>query len=190
MKVDADYLKENADIIQKLRQIPVLESFEEKDLQELLRLAKIWRFQPGELILTEGTHNTWLFYLVSGKVRVLKSGKELVVMQRIGDIFGEMGVIDGSVRSASVYAIDETICLATDIKLLDKQIDDPRFDFRYIIFRGFAEILAHRLKETTDELFRAHEEIEKLNLANRLILTTEELNKAKKEIEKLKEKIS
>ena len=34
------------------------------DLQELLRLAKIWRFEPGELILTEGTHNTWLFYLV------------------------------------------------------------------------------------------------------------------------------
>ena len=106
MKVDEDYLKENSDIIQKLRQIPVLESFEEKDLQELLRLAKVWKFEPGELILEEGTHNTWLFYLVSGKVRVLKSGKELVVMQRIGDIFGEMGVIDGSVRSASVYAID------------------------------------------------------------------------------------
>jgi CRP-like cAMP-binding protein len=189
MRVDADYLKENSDIIQKLRQIPVLESFEEKDLQELLRLAKIWKFEPGELILTEGTHNTWLFYLVSGKVRVMKSGKELVVMQRIGDIFGEMGVIDGSVRSASVYAIDETVCLATDINLLNQKADDHRYDFRYIIFRGFAEILAHRLKETSDELFHAREEIEKLNLANRLILTTEELNRAKKEIEELKKKV-
>jgi CRP-like cAMP-binding protein len=126
---------------------------------------------------------------VSGKVRVMKSGKELVVMQRIGDIFGEMGVIDGSVRSASVYAIDETVCLATDINLLNQKADDRRYDFRYIIFRGFAEILAHRLRETSDELIHAREEIEKLNLANRLILTTEELNRAKKEIEELKKKV-
>lgn len=157
-----EFLKDNSELIDKLKQIPVLEAFSDSDLEELLQLAKLKQFEPGEIILTEGSHDPWIFYLVSGKAKIEKDGKELVTLRRIGDVFGEMGIIGGTVRSASVKAIDKTVCLATDISVIDQMPPEKRSDFKYIIFRSFAEILANRLRETTNELLKCKKEVELL----------------------------
>jgi len=149
----------------------------------------LMEYDPGDLILGEGSDDNWIFYLVSGKAKIVKNGKELVVLRRIGDVFGEMGIIDGTVRSASVQAIDKTVCLATDISIIDQMPKEKRSDFKYVIFRGFAEILANRLRETTDELMRAREEIERLKLSQRLTKTKGELKDAKQEIERLQQEL-
>jgi CRP-like cAMP-binding protein len=118
-------------------------------------------------------------------VKIVKHDKELSVLQRAGDIFGEMGALDGSARSASVYAEDHTMCLAINISDLDELSANDQYEFRYRIYRGVAEVLANRLRATTEELVRTREELEKQNLANQLIAKTEELFKAKEEIARL-----
>lgn len=160
--MSADFFKDNSELIDKLKQIPVLEAFSDSDLRELLQMAKLKQFEPGEMILKEGSHDNWIFYLVSGKARIVKNGKELVTLRRIGDVFGEMGIIGGTVRSASVHAIDKTVCLATDISVIDQMPKEKRSDIKYVIFRSFAEILANRLRETTAELLTCREEVERL----------------------------
>ena len=162
--VDADYLKENEYLIQKLMRIPALKSFTEEHVQELLKMSKVRIFKAGELIFEEGSYANLIYYLVSGQAKVVKDGKKLVVLQRTGDVFGEMGPIDGSSRSASVYAENETFCIEIDFTSLDKAPEDETHAFRYIVFRGFAEILANRLRVTTEELFEARKEIEELRL--------------------------
>ena len=162
MKIGEEFYKDNSELINKLRQIPILEHFSESDFQELLQMAKLLEYKPGELILEEGSHDNWIFYLVSGKAKIIKNGKVLVTLRRMGDVFGEMGIIGGTIRSASVQAIDRTICLATDISNIDKLPREKRSDIKYIVFRGFAEILASRLRETTEELVRCKEEIQRL----------------------------
>lgn len=157
-----DLLQDNSELIDKLKQIPALEEFSDSDLQELLQMAKLKQFEPGEMILEQGTHDNWIYYLVSGQAQIVKNGKELVTLRRIGDVFGEMGIIGGTVRSASVHAIDKTVCLATDISVIDEMPKEKRSDIKYVIFRGFAEILASRLRETTDELVKCMEEVEQL----------------------------
>lgn len=160
--MSTDFLRDNSELIDKLKQIPALEEFNESDLKELLQMAKLKQFEPGEMILKEGSTDNWIFYLVSGKARIVKNGKELVTLRRIGDVFGEMGIIGGTVRSASVHAIDKTVCLATDISVIDQMPKEKRSDIKYVIFRGFAEILASRLRETTAELLKCKEEVERL----------------------------
>jgi CRP/FNR family cyclic AMP-dependent transcriptional regulator len=160
--VSKDFLKDNSELIDKLKQIPILEAFSELDLNELLQMAKLEQFEPGEMILKEGAYDNWIFYLVSGKAKIVKNGKELVTLRRIGDVFGEMGIIGGTIRSASVKAIDKTVCLATDISVIDKMPKEKRSDIKYVIFRSFAEILANRLRETTAEFLKCREEVERL----------------------------
>jgi len=99
---------------------------------------------------------------VTGKAKIVKDGKELVTLRRIGDVFGEMGIIGGTVRSASVEAIDKTVCLATDISVIDQMPKEKRSDIKYVVFRSFAEILANRLRETTSELLKCKKEVELL----------------------------
>jgi CRP-like cAMP-binding protein len=160
--VKRDFFKDNSELIDKLKQIPVLELLSDSDLEELLQMAKLKQFEPGETILTEGSHDNWIFYLVTGKAKIVKDGKELVTLRRIGDVFGEMGIIGGTERSASVEAIDKTVCLATDISVIDQMPREKRSDIKYVIFRSFAEILANRLRETTAELLRYRKEVEQL----------------------------
>jgi CRP/FNR family cyclic AMP-dependent transcriptional regulator len=157
--IESDYLKESGDLVQKLGAIPILKSFDEKDLKGILSLSKIRKYEPGELIIEEGQYDNWIYFLVSGKVKIEKDGKELGVLHRRGDVFGEMGVIDGSARSASVYAVDETVCLSTDASYVDRLSGNDKVAFCYILYHVFAEILAGRLRLTSDELVKAREEI-------------------------------
>jgi len=73
-----------------------------------------------------------------------------------------MGLMHGSAISASVSAIDETVCLATDVSHLDRLKGKDKFAFGYVLFRTFAEILADRLRQTSEDLVKAREEISRL----------------------------
>lgn len=160
--IDADFLKDSEMIIQKLMKIPAMRALEKEHLQALLDMSEIKEFAPGEQILEEGRFERSIFYLVSGKARIVKNGKELAVIRRTGDVFGEMGVIDGSARSASVFAVDRTVCLQTDMSSVESLYGDSKLAFRYTIFRGFAQILANRLRMTSEELLRSREELSRL----------------------------
>jgi CRP-like cAMP-binding protein len=155
-------LKDNVDIIEKIKTLPALESFDEKDLEELLRISKIVRYEPGELIVDEANYDGWIYYLISGRVRIAKAGNDLAVLQRTGDVFGEVGNLGNGALSVSVYALDEATCLKIDISTVDGLPNENRYVFRYVIFRGFAEVLAKRLRVTTEKYLVAKKELQKL----------------------------
>ncbi len=159
---ESEYLKGNKDTIQKLKQIPTLAPFDEKILSGALELSKIRKYAPEELILEEGSFDNWIYFLISGTVRIVKEGKELNVLKRSGDVFGEMGVIDGSAKSASAYAVNETVCLATDASYIDRLTGNDKVTFCYILYRIFCEILANRLRLTSEELIKVKEENKRL----------------------------
>ena len=163
--IDTDFLKDSEMIIEKLMKIPAMRALEKSHLKSLLEMSQLREFQAGEQILEEGQFERSIFYLVSGKARIIKNGKELATIRRTGDVFGEMGVIDGSARSASVFAVEKTVCLQTDMTAVESLYGDSKLAFRYTIFRGFAQILANRLRLTSEELLRSREEVSRLKEA-------------------------
>ena len=165
--IESDYLKGNISFLEKLGEIPTLSTFSEEELKGLLELSRIRKYEPGEVILEEGFFDSWIYFLVSGKVKIVKHGEDVSILQRIGDIFGEMSIIDGSPRSASVYAVDKTVCLATDASYIDRLSDNDRIAFCYVLYRIFSEILADRLRLTTEELIKEKEENKKLRSAGK-----------------------
>jgi len=164
--IESDYLKDNLLFIDKLRKIPTLEAFSDTDLKGLLELSKIRKYEARELILKENQYDSWVYFLVSGRIQIVKHGENLRILNRTGDVFGEMGIIDGSPRSASVYAVDETVCLATDASYIDKLSGADKTTFSYILYRTFSEILVNRLRKTSEELIRVKEENERLKKLN------------------------
>lgn len=156
---ESRYLKESFENIQRLMAIPCLKDFEVHSLGELLKVSKIRQYEFGECIIAEGDSDPWLYILISGKVRIVKHGKELAVLRRNGDIFGEMGVIGGSHRSASAFAADTTVCLTTDASRLSKMALHDRMTFYCLLYRLLAEVLTERLRLTSEELVRANDHI-------------------------------
>ncbi len=160
--IETEYLKDNLRYVEKLKKIPSFEDFSEKDLKGILEMSKLRQYEPGEVILKEGAYDSWIFFLISGKIKVVKNDESLSILKRTGEVFGEMGIIDASPRSASIYAVDRTVCLATDASYIDRLSGNDKYIFSSILYRVFSQILADRLRITSEELIKAKEEIEKL----------------------------
>lgn len=160
--IESEYLKDNLKYVERLKKIPSLVDFSEKDLKGILEMSKLRQYEPGEVIMKEGGFDSCIFFLFSGTIKVVKDDEILSILRRTGDVFGEMGIIDGSPRSASVYAIDKTVCLATDASYIDRLKGNDKYVFSSILYRIFSQILVNRLRMTSEELIKAKEEIEML----------------------------
>ncbi len=163
--IESKYLKQNIENIQKLLSISALKNFETKNLSKLLRLSKIRQYEDGETIIAEGDFDPWLYFLLSGRIRVAKEGVTISRIDKQGEIFGEMRVIDERSRSASVYAEGQTVCLAVDTAAHDRigsdGDKDGQLDFLLLLYRIFAEYMTARLRLTNEELIKAKKAISK-----------------------------
>jgi CRP-like cAMP-binding protein len=158
---ETSFLDKNESMLENLRNIDVLEPFEDQELHRLLEMSKIRKYKAGEVILQEGRSDTWLYFLILGRIRISKKGKEVCVLTQKGEIFGEMGAMDASRRSASAHAVADSVCLATDIFYIEKLSGADKVAFGYVLYRLLAEILSRRLRMTTEALIQAKS---KLNL--------------------------
>lgn len=154
--IESKYLKENIENIQRLMTIQALKHFETRNLGKLLRLSKIRQYEDGEQIIQEGDMDPWLYFLLSGKIRIVKENEVIGTINRKGEIFGEMRIIDDQSRSASAYAVGQTVCLAVDTsaksRLSTSDEKDERLDFLLLLYRIFAEYITARLRLTNEEL--------------------------------------
>ncbi|MEJ2041227.1 MAG: cyclic nucleotide-binding domain-containing protein, partial [Desulfosarcinaceae bacterium] len=94
--------------------------------------------------------------------RIVKENEVIGTINRKGEIFGEMRIIDDQSRSASVHAVGQTVCLAVDTsarnRLSTSDEKDERLDFLLLLYRIFAEYITARLRLTNEELVRAKRE--------------------------------
>ncbi len=166
--IESKYLKDNIQNIQKLMSIPALKHFETRNLAKILRLSKIREYDDGELIIKEGDIDPWLYFLLAGRVVIKKKGIEISRISTVGEIFGEMRIIDDEARSADVYADGHTICLAVNTAAHQKYSTgsstdkEETLDFILLLYRIFAEYMSARLRLTNTELMKAKMEAGKL----------------------------
>lgn len=156
---ETDYLKENIQALDLLRRIQRFKAFSDEDLLSFLAVGKLKEYGPGETIIKKGEIDSWVYCLVSGEVKIVKGEKTFALLKRSGDLFGEMGVIDGAPRSASAWALTKTMVLGINCADLNAERKTVASVFQYTIFRLFAETLADRLRITNEEVVRLQAEL-------------------------------
>lgn len=98
-----------SDLIERLRGIPLFSRLSDKQLKRLGAAMRERHVAPGAEITVEGRGGPGFFVIESGEASVLVGGTEV---NRLGpgDSFGEMSVIDGGPRSATVRAATDLRC--------------------------------------------------------------------------------
>jgi CRP/FNR family cyclic AMP-dependent transcriptional regulator len=100
-----------------LTQIPLLRGLSLEVLSQLTRSLRRRTFQRGEVIFHQGDAGDTLHLVQSGRIKVVlpaESGDEvLLAILGPGNCFGELALLDGESRSATVVAIEpvETLTL-------------------------------------------------------------------------------
>ena len=99
-----------------LEGIPLFSGVPLHHLRELARFARSESFAPGEEIVRMGEAGSTLYVIRSGRVNVVReqaSGNSVVLaMFGPGEFFGELSIVDGERRSASVIAVEPTETVA------------------------------------------------------------------------------
>jgi CRP/FNR family transcriptional regulator, cyclic AMP receptor protein len=98
-----------------------LSLFEASPRRELAKVAAISvdARRPAKTLLTrEGMDGGLLFVILDGEAEVVRDGKVLGTLRQ-GDVVGELSLIDGHPRSASVRAV-------TDVHVLEIPADEFR----------------------------------------------------------------
>ena len=91
-----------------LRNVPIFADLDDPDLEKIARLGTRQRYKKGNIVVLEQESGAALFVIISGKVKVVRTdedGREVILsMFGPGEFFGEMALLDGLARSASVVA--------------------------------------------------------------------------------------
>jgi CRP/FNR family cyclic AMP-dependent transcriptional regulator len=88
-----------------LGRVPLFAELSQRDLKRIAGLAdEVW-LPPGHQVIEEGKPALAFYVILDGSARVVRGTRKRVLRHLgPGDYFGEMSLIDGSPRSASVVA--------------------------------------------------------------------------------------
>lgn len=89
--------------LQELRRVPLLEGLSDKELARLDALVATVTAEAGTKLVTAGTVAREVFIIVSGTADVTLKGRRIATLGP-GEIFGEVGMLDLSPRTATVTA--------------------------------------------------------------------------------------
>lgn len=96
-------------LVDSLRAVPLFAELSKKDLQTLADSMHERRFTAGDEVVLEGRGGVGFFVVLYGHARVTVHGEDRGIIGP-GEYFGEMAVIDGGDRSATVRAEDDLRC--------------------------------------------------------------------------------
>jgi CRP-like cAMP-binding protein len=120
-------------------------------LSEHLRATS---FQKGATLISEGQRSRALYFLRKGVVRVEQSQNGRGIALALigpGEMFGEMGFIEGTPASASIIAEDETeVDMVNEEALQSLMAAEPGFAVRF--YQSIASAIAARLAATSRRL--------------------------------------
>lgn len=123
----------------RLELFRVLTDDERRELAAQLRFAP---FAEGEVLTRQGAVAHWLYVVESGRVDVVtevEGASQLVYRLEGPDLFGEMGLMTGEPRMASVIAAGPVVCHRLEKAAFERILRD-----RPELAAGFAAVLVRR----------------------------------------------
>jgi CRP-like cAMP-binding protein len=131
-----------------LANIPLFRELNNRQLKKISNRFTPRTYQPDDEIVTQGRSGFGMFMIINGHAKAvleLADGSKTVVNEfGPADFFGEVTMLDGGPRTASVVATEETECLILDrIEFIALMHQDAEMATK------IAVALAKRLRRTT-----------------------------------------
>lgn len=93
-----------------LARVPLFAHCSAEQIAAVAALAQQHSFEPGQIVVTQGTPGQAFYMILSGRVEILRDQSSLGTFGP-GDFFGEMSLLDQAPRSATIRAVEPTECL-------------------------------------------------------------------------------
>ena len=139
--------------VELLERVPLFSELSRQELERISRVSVARSFPAGVRVFHEGDHSDACYLVRTGDLRVTREhpdGRAIALATLgAGDIFGELAMLDGEARSASVETLTDCELLAlpaADVRRL--LADHPGISVKLIA------ALTKRLRETNERVAR------------------------------------
>ena len=136
-----------------LARIPFFTNLPPDELDRIMSELDVVNLQPREILFQEGDTGEQMYVVVSGELEILKApdSDDELILNRIqaGEYIGEMSLVTGAPRTASVRANGEVVLLSMSrAQLMDLLQRHPH------LASDMVSVLSHRLDNTNAATFR------------------------------------
>jgi len=143
-------------VVAALQKSPWFKALDKDQLASVVEVATLLSYPPGERIVTLGEPSDSIFLLMRGEVAVevgRKGGDDTAEVGRMRPpfTFGEIGLLLGKRRTATVVAVEEVYALKFDAATFQRIFDEVP-GFRLSLARG----LASRLQDLSEMVLPEH----------------------------------
>ncbi|HKA19233.1 MAG TPA: mechanosensitive ion channel family protein [Blastocatellia bacterium] len=131
--------------VEALKAVELFHGLTEEELRALASRLKVAPFVRGEVLTKQGAEAHWLYIIIKGtaEIHITVNGQtENVGSLGEGEFFGEMGMMMGEPRSATVAAVTDMVCYR-----LDKSAFQDIISRRPEIAENISHVLARRRVE-------------------------------------------
>ncbi|MGA3327236.1 MAG: mechanosensitive ion channel family protein [Terriglobia bacterium] len=129
-----------------LARVELFREMNDEERRKLVERLIYTPFMKGEMMTRQGAEAHWLYVLTKGSAEVIVSTdggiRKTVAILHAGDFFGEMSLLTGEPRSASLKALEESECYRLDRKAFEDILHG-----RPEIAHYLSELLARRKVE-------------------------------------------
>lgn len=186
-------LANQQDIFSLLKQSRYLKSVSDDSLRKFLPLIRHEQYRSGKLLIAQGEKNREVFIVLKGSVAVKTDQRQLYILGRTGDIFGEMTVVTGQPSPSSVEVVEDLEALIVSAALLQEVKEDNSHELSFLFYDWVSRILADKLFLTSEKAKRFEETSAELRdslvvqqqISDNLRETAAELEKSKAELVEL-----
>ncbi len=103
-------LKRRSEKVDLLRTVDLFSTLSKRELDELAKRTDEVTVPAGTDLAHQGASGTQLFIVLTGSVAVRRSNRRVATLGK-GEFVGEMSLLDGGPRSASLHTAEETTLL-------------------------------------------------------------------------------
>ncbi|MBI5639458.1 MAG: cyclic nucleotide-binding domain-containing protein [Nitrospirae bacterium] len=149
--------KEEDEICDILKKIPVFEDLSRKELLHLERILHQREYSSEEVIFRQGDPGLGMYIIEDGTAAIVTEPAQKVLAElRGGEFFGELALLDDSPRTATAVAKapSRLLCFFQP-DLLDLIQRNPRMGVK-ILFR-LARTIGERLKRSNEHMHALHD---------------------------------
>lgn len=147
-------------IVYSLKNIEFLSPLKEEQLIRVASFSKVEVFGAGETIVRQGEHGDTCYFIQSGSVEIMlrdEAGKErFIASLGAGQFFGEMSLLAGEPRKATVSAKEDCSCIVISSKAFHTIFNETPE-----LAESLSDLLAKRYSEL-EEAHKAMSESEKI----------------------------
>jgi len=112
------------EVVETLRRVGLFKGLPADELETVVGLMKEIGASPGDLLFEAGDQGDKFYIVTEGAVEILKQvpggGEERLAVRRVGDVFGEMALLNDAPRFATARVAEECECLTLSRRDFEK----------------------------------------------------------------------